>query len=348
MKIFRIISVLMIIVMLCGCSMIAGDENDSTSSELDISTFEPLTDIDDNRPDIYLIVKVMDTKYWKSIIKGAQDAGEDLKCNIYCGGTHIDTDWEGQQYLINDAIDRNADAIIISPDDSIELVPDIDEAYAKDIPIILIDTIVNSDNYDVCYMTENFKAGYVAGEELINLLRKKGYSDTDSVTIGIMVGSATSQTITERLAGFFQYWSTYAPDNWDTNSDVMNSNGDSELAAELIEEYMKEHPEIVGLFGTNNGPTQAMSSYIIENERTDLSITGFDYSDEMKTLVESEEYSAATVLQRQYYMGYNGVSSALDILAGKSMSIKFIDTGVVAVNHDNLTEEEIAEAIAQY
>lgn len=197
-------------------------------------------------------------------------------------------------------------------------------------------------------MTENFIAGYEAGEEMINLLRQKGYLDTDSVTIGIMVGSAYSQTITERLAGFFQYWSENAPDSWVTHSDVMNSNGDIELAGELIEEYMNAHPEVVGLFGTNNGPTQAMASYIIDNERTDLTIMGFDYSDEMRTLVESETYSAATILQRQYQMGYSGVTSALDLINGHTMNVKYVDTGVVVVSHDTLLDEEVAEAIAQY
>jgi len=145
-----------------------------------------------------------------------------------------------------------------------------------------------------------------------------------------------------------KYWSEYAPDSWVTHSEVMNCNGDRELAGELIEEYMEIHPEVVGLFGTNNGPTQAMASYIIDNERTDLTIMGFDYSDEMRTLVESETYSAATILQRQYQMGYSGVTSALDLINGHTMNVKYVDTGVVVVSHDTLLDEEVAEAIAQY
>lgn len=56
-----LISVLLITALICSCSAPSNDKDD-TSSELDISNFEALTDIDDSRPDVYVIVKVMDTK----------------------------------------------------------------------------------------------------------------------------------------------------------------------------------------------------------------------------------------------------------------------------------------------
>ena len=73
----------------------------------------------------------------------------------------------------------------------------------------------------------------------------------------------------------------------------------------------------------------------------------FDYSDEIKALVESPDYRASTILQRQYDMGYSAVQSTLDILDGNTPSIKFKDTGVVTVNKDTLSDPLIREIIEQ-
>ncbi|MDE5967141.1 MAG: LacI family transcriptional regulator, partial [Lachnospiraceae bacterium] len=54
---------------------------------------------------------------------------------------------------------------------------------------------------------------------------------------------------------------------------------------------------------------------------------------------------AATMLQRQYDMGYLGVKSVLDCIDGLELSCKFQDTGVVVVNRDMLSDEDVQQII---
>ncbi|MCR4691435.1 MAG: substrate-binding domain-containing protein [Lachnospiraceae bacterium] len=336
---------LLALLLLCmtACSDQKNKEGDAPAPQP--SDFTALTDIEEGRPDIYLIVKLIDSGYWQVIIKGAQEAGKDLDCNVYYAGTSIETDWQGQRKLLETAVSRGADAIILSPDDSVELSPDIEKIHKKSIPVILIDTAANTESFDICYMTDNLLAGENAAKEMLSKLHACGHADDETLSVGIIVGTSNSQTISERLAGFYQFWSANAPSAWTIISDIKNCNGVNEQGESMTVDLMNDYPDLAGLYGTNNGPTKALCTAVSKQGRKDLVIVGFDYSDEMKALLESDEYNASTMLQRQYDMSYNGVRSALDLLGGNAPEVKFTDTGVVCVNHDNLTDPDVVNVL---
>ncbi|MCR5356067.1 MAG: substrate-binding domain-containing protein [Lachnospiraceae bacterium] len=340
----RSLTVLPVLLLLL-LSMAACSKKNTADVPPEVVNFEPLTEIKEGRDDIYLIVKIIDSSYWQVIITGAKQAGDDLNCNVYLGGTTIETDWKGQRGLINDALTNGAKAIVLAPDDSVELATDIEKVHDLNVPIVLIDTAANTDSYDKCYMTDNLLAGQKAAEEMLSRLKEFGHTEDEQLSVGIMAGMATSQTINERLAGFYQYWSHNAPGKWSIISDIMNCNGNIELGDQMAVNTMKKHGDLAGLFATNNGPTRAICKAVSDNERTDLIIVGFDYSDEIKGLIASPDYRASTMLQRQYDMSYRAVGTALDLLSGKAVDIRFEDTGVVTVNNQTLTDPDVVELL---
>ena len=343
-RLFPLIIIFLSILFLASCSQEQQAESEDTSA--DITHFAPLNEIKEGQKNIYLLLKVIDSNYWQVIIKGAKAAGDDLGCNIYCGGTSIETDWQGQKILVEEALSKDPDAIILAPDDSIELADDIDRIHDLGIPIILIDTPANTESFDICFMTDNLLAGQNAAMEMLAKLHEAGCSDDEETSVGIMVGTAKSLTVNERLAGFYQYWSGHAPVKWKIKSDIMNCNGDVEAGMQMARDFLDRHPDIDGLYGTNNGPTRAICSVVSEKELTDITVVGFDYSDEIKKLLESPDYRASTILQRQYDMGYSSVSTVLDILDGITPPVRFRDTGVVTVNKESLKKPEIQEIIS--
>ncbi|MBR6402297.1 MAG: substrate-binding domain-containing protein [Eubacterium sp.] len=338
-------TVLIILILFIFSSCSKKESEGNQKQEQAIPDFAPLTEIVEGRSDIYLITKVLDSNYWDVVVKGAKEAGEEFGCNVYFSGTYNEMDWQNQEKLLDKCVSLGADAIILAPDDSIELAPKIEEIHSQNIPIILVDTAANTDGYDICYMTDNLLAGNEAAQEMLNQFHSLGFSNNDEITVGILVGSATSQTINERLAGFYQYWSLNAPDSWTIISDIKNCNGDIQLGDELIESLLDDYPNLKGLYGTNNGPTKALAQVVSEHERNDIVLVGFDYSDEIKSLVESPDYHASTILQRQYFMSYKGVQSALGLINGSSIDIRFEDTGVVTVNNKNLSDPEVKSVI---
>lgn len=331
-----------------GCSSSTNDSvtndasNSTTNSDIqEPIPFQPLTAIKEDQPNIYLIVKVIDSNYWQRILHGARDAGNELGCNIYYSGTEIETQWEIQHELLNMAVSEGADAIILGPDDSTKLAPDIEEIHNKGIPVFLVDTIVNSSSYDVCYMTDNLQAGHQSAEEMISQLYNTGYKDTDEISVAIVVGTATSQTISERISGFYQYWTSNAPANWTIIPEISICQANSDLAYEMTNDVLANYSSVAGIFSTNNTPTKGVCLAINDANRTDIAIVGFDYSDEIASLINSNEYHVSTMLQQEYNMSYLSVETAVKLLNGEEPELKYVDTGIIAVNYDCIDSPEI-------
>ena len=298
--------------------------------------FAPLTEIRDGRKNIYIIVKDLESSYWKVVLEGAKDAGKNLNCNVYYSGTYAETDWDQQAALLENCIESEADAVIVAPDDSVKLASKVSEVYNSGIPVILVDTTANTEQYSVCYMTDNLSAGQDAAEEMINIMHRKGHSDTDRVRIGIMVNTLGSQTVNERVAGFFQYWTQNAPENWTIVTDIPCFEGTAEETVPYAEELLEDHPDITGVYGTNFNTSAGIAKALEDNERTDIGMVGFDYSDEILRLVRDTDYEASTIIQRQYDMSYNGVRAALSITDGNPVPVKYVESSVLVVNKESL------------
>lgn len=341
---FKILTLALCCLLLSSCA-----ENSQTVTEEKHEAPPEFTLLDEEKPDkenIYIILKSLESSYWKVIIDAAADASRELDCNVYCSGSNDETEWYLQSELIDIAVERGADAVILAPDDSVKLSSDVNELYMSEIPIILIDTVVNTEQYDLCYMTDNLMAGQKAAAEMINQLHSLGVSENEPAKVAVQVGSTFSQTISERLAGFCQYWAKNAPPAWEIIDEIKVNEGSIDNAVTIANDFFGEYEGIRGVFGSNNGSTVGFARYLIENKATDVAIVGFDYSEEMKALIDDDAFHSATLLQKQYDMGYEGIRSALDMIHGEyEADKKFIDTGVIAVNHGNLSDPDVKTAV---
>lgn len=335
-----IIAIISIVLIACG-------KQNQDNNKVEVKPFEALTDIKEGNPNVYLIVKVLDNSYWKVIIENVKEAAEEQGLNVYFSGSNLETEWESQVELLNSAVQNNADAIIIAPDDSSKLAGPIQEVYEKGIPVVLIDTTITLESYDICYMTDNLLAGQKAAEEMIRQLIEMGCSEDEELCVGVQLGSGSSQTISERLVGFTQYWYNNASPNWTIIDDIKINNGDIELATVLTYDLLDKNQNIKGLFACNNGSTVGVAKAIMESGRDDVAVVGFDYSDEIKQLIIDEKYHASTMIQRQDEMGRFSVETIKKILNGeaKENEVKFFDTGVMTINSDNINSKEVQEVV---
>lgn len=345
MRIKKIAALALSLALCCGlfsgCSKPA-----EVSDTREIPVFTAANETIEGRKNIYLIVKNVDSSYWQVIMEAVRDSGNDHDCNIFSSGTHSEADWDIQERLIDDAVAAGADMIIFAPNDSVKLSKKVSEVYNSGIPIVLVDTVVNTEDYCICYMTDNLRAGQNAAREMLERLRAAGVSEDEEAYIAVQVGSVYSQTISERLAGFCQYWTKNAPENWKILDEVKNNEGSVDCAVTCAEEFLDAYSGIRGVFGSNNGSTVGFARAIKARGRTDVAIVGFDYSDEMRDLISDENYNAATMLQKQYYMGYKAVETALAIGNGEEITVKFVDTGIAVVNKDTLNDPEVQEILS--
>lgn len=337
---FKCILELFGICILCLLSGCQSKEPEDTF-EPEYYAYEAVTEIKDNQPNVYVILKVLTSQYWQDIVKGITDAGIEAGANVYIGAAVGESDWEEQQLLLEQAEEAGADAIILAPGNSSVLCKSVGELHNKGIPVILVDTILNdTESFDTCYMTDNLRAGELAAEEMIRLLTANGLSEDESASIAIQIASVSSQTVIDRLAGFNQYWSTHAPKNWTVLDEVKANDGDMDVAQKNCIDFLEKYPDLKGLFGCNNSSTVGFVNGLTQSGRKDVVLIGFDYADETAQLVASEDWQTSAVVQSQYNMGYEGLKKAIELMDKKETDYKFIDTGTRVINQENHIEYE--------
>jgi len=298
----------------------------------------------DGTMNVFVIIKGLGNAYWAILQQGAMDAGEDLGVNVIIQGIPNEVDIEVQIGLLQNAVSARADAIVIAVADSRAQANAVSDAFKSGIPIVKVDTRAETDDYHVAIMTDNVLAGEMAAEVLIGKM-KNLVADDEVADIAVQIGSTGSQTIRQRMEGFEAYWAEHAPAAWNLlTNDVKVNDGDISRAVQFGHDFMTAYPNLKGFFSPNNGSTVGFATALVEANRTDITMVGFDFSREMEEIIRDERFNVATMLQQQYMMGYDGVRFAVDLANGVAAPVKDIDIGVMSVDFNNVDSEEVKAA----
>lgn len=193
------------------------------------------------------------------------------------------------------------------------------EQAGKDLgcKVVVVGTVINSENYSAALLTNNVEAGKTGAQELLRRMRESGLSETEEAQVAIQVGSTGSQTINDRVKGFNEYWEENAPKAWIVlNDDIKVNEGDINKAVGFCQDFLTTYPKLKAVFGSNNGSTVGFVTGLTEAQKNDIIMVGFDFSAEIETMIRSNEFNVASIVQRQYYMGYDGVKTALELAKG--------------------------------
>lgn len=295
---------------------------------------------EDSQEKIYVILKNYHGDYWKKVIQGVTEAAEQIDEAVYLGGINNETDVSGQISLIEKAQQQGADGILLAPANSNALVESCQKIKNQNISLVLIDSSINSDAYDTCYMTGNMEAGQIAAREMLAMLLEQGNTDQDSLEVGILLSSDSSQAMVNRVSGFLEYWAKYAPEKWTINQDIRLNGGDMENAQADVSELLRNNRHIKGLYGCNNTSTKGIAAVLMRAARKDIVMAGFDLAEETASLIRDPDYHGITLLQKQEQMAYKGMLSLDQQIRGEKPEQKYIDTGVLLVDRDYLLENE--------
>ena len=298
----------------------------------------------DLRPTVYVVVKAMGNAYWGILQAGAIDAGKDLNANVIITGIPDEARIEDQITLLQNAVSAKADAILIAVASSEAQAAEVERAFDSGIPIILVDTMANTEKYTASFVTDNVGAGRSAAQELIRLLKDKGIPENVAGKIAVQIGSSGSQTIIDRNVGFKEYWDANAPASWVVDWDNMQVNdGDISKAIGIAQNFLTSYTDLLAFYTPNNGSTVGGVTALVEANRTDITMVGFDFSKEMEDIIRSGNFNVSTMLQNQYFMGYDGVAAAINIIGGGSIP-KNNDTGLTVVNASNVNDPAVIKA----
>lgn len=117
------------------------------------------------------------------------------KCNLRVIFKDAQNDTLKQQAQVEEFISAGVDLIIISPKEAALLTPVVAQAYAKGIPVIVLDRRVLGDQYTCFIGADNRKIGRAAGKWIASKLAGKG-------KVVELKGLMTSTPGQDRHAGF--------------------------------------------------------------------------------------------------------------------------------------------------
>jgi len=268
--------------------------------------------------DIYLITIDKIDQHWTAINQGASDMARLLGVTYHW--TAPDTkDTEKQIELLKDAVSAGADVIMIAVNDPIRISGPIEDAKASGVKIIYVDTPAYEEAI-ITLSTDNYSAGMEAGKEMIFELKELGI---ESGRVGIIGVNEVTDSTVKREAGFRE---AIRLDGRYTVVPTDYENGDPVASQEAAVLMMRNYPDLMGLFGTNEGSTEGVGMAIKAQKKRIIGV-GFDKSDINISLLREGNLDAV-IAQNPYTMGYLGVAEAFAALKGLDTGPSILNTGV--------------------
>lgn len=284
--------------------------------------------------EIAVIVKTENANFWQNVRKGAEAAGKDLgnQYKISFQGPQAETAIDEEVNMVNNAINRGVSGIVLAASDPDALIPPVKKAFENGIPVVIIDSGINSDGkyYQSFLATDNRAAGKLAAEKL---LAKHGMKMGKVAVMSYTPGAASA---IDRTGGFM--------DEIKKQKDIklmepLYSQSDMVTALNQTIDVLTSNPDLTAIFGANEPTAVGMARAVKERGYAGkLVAVGFDGNQDLQNFVRDGTLEGI-VVQSSYQMGYKGIDTINKILKGEKVD-KFIDTGVVFVTKDNIDSEE--------
>ena len=147
---------------------------------------------------IAVIPKGTTHSFWKSVEKGARQAGSEFGAEIVWKGPLKEDDRAQQIAVVQQFVVDDADAIVLAPLDDTALRNPVRSAMERKKPVVIFDSALKGEvgtDFISFVATNNRLGGQLAGEELVRLIGGKG----KVVMLRYSEGSASTA---EREAGF--------------------------------------------------------------------------------------------------------------------------------------------------
>lgn len=271
---------------------------------------------------IYLITMDKSDQFWTVMDNGAREMASMLGVT-YEWDAPLTRDVNKQIQIFNNAVAAGADAIMLAASDPLKISMAVEEAKAKGVKIIYVDAPALEEAV-ITLATDNYTAGKIAGENMFYELEEIGVTNG---SIGIIGVTPESRTTVNREMGFRDYFKPFVRYQI---LETIYTNGDPELAKQATEKYIRDNPNLVGVFSTNEGSTLGMGYALRENDINIIGI-GFDITEIIQEMIKDNTIKA-TLVQNPFTMGYLGMAEAVAALRGFDTGPQLINTGVAVVN----------------
>lgn len=258
---------------------------------------------------IAVVVKNTKSSFWASVKRGMDQAVKDLnqkmgykgedKIKISFEGPTEETDVETQINIIDAVLSENPSVLCLAAIDMESCQAQLEAAAENDIPVVVLDSGVQSDLVNSVCATDNYTLGTEAAEKLAEAIGGQGQ-------IAVMTHVAASQTSRDRETGFMETIANSYPEIEIVN--VSHENPETSMT-EMAEAVLKLYPEVKGYFGTNEHAANAVLDAVSASGR-EITVLGIDAGKKQIDAVK-KGIEMGTFVQNSYGMGYATIVAAM-------------------------------------
>ncbi len=240
-----------------------------------------------------------------------------------------------QTPILNAVVQSKPDAIMMAPNDFKGMIAPIQAAIDAGIPVLCVDTTIDSDIQLGDVATDNVEGGRLAARGLAEAIGGKGKVFVVNTIPGI-------STTDQREQGFREAIEQEFPDIQYLGQEF--SNNDSNVAAQIVSARLQSDPDLAGIFGTNlfaaQGGAAALRQQGLQGK---VKMVGFDAGPTQVQDLKSETVDLL-IAQHPGDIGEIAVGLLHDYLAnGTAPDPKNQVTGATIVTRDNIDDPDVAK-----
>jgi ribose transport system substrate-binding protein len=289
---------------------------------------------------IAVIPKGTTHEFWQAVhagaVKAAREAGN---IEVVFRGPEREDDRAQQIELVQNFIGAGVVAIVLAPLDETALRAPVRDAGRAEIPVVIIDSALQGEvgeDFVSFVATDNYQGGRLAAERLGELLGGQG----TALLLRYQEGSASTA---KREQGFVDGLREEFPEI-ELIDPQRYAGPTASTAQRAAESLLLAHRDVDGIFCPNESSTRGM---LLALKAAGLAgktrLIGFDAAQPLLAGVRAGEIQGL-VVQNPFKMGYLGVKTALDHVAGTEVPAR-IDTGVALVTPENIAAPELQELL---
>ena len=329
----------------------AGDQEDSQDRDMtedltmsvlkdqagtvDYTSLEELTPEAGSR--IAVVLKSTRDEFWTTVRDGIEDAvkalnekmgytGED-QITVSFDGPTDDSDVEKQIDLIDTVLSENPTILCIAAIDRQSCEAQLEMAAENDIPVVMLDSGVESGPISALCATDNYAAGTEAAKKMAEAIGDEGQ-------IAVMTHAESTQTSQDREKGFTDEISKNHPNIEIVNISHENDDFTMEKMADAV---FTLYPEVEGYFCTNEDASGAVLD-ALDAAGKEITVIGFDSGEQQQNAVKNGT-ELGFFAQNPYGMGYAAVIAG--VRADQNLEVDtFINTSYQWIDSSNLENEE--------
>lgn len=314
-NVFRVgFSVTMLLILLAACGGGAPPPGAQSVFETQAQESEQLTP-ELEQLTIALVMKTLTNPFFIEMEKGARRAQDEFGIELIVRTGAQETSIEQQIAIVEEFIATEADAIVIAPGSSTDLIPVLKKAQDAGIVVINIDNRLDQELaaelglVGVPFISvDNEHGAYLSAKCIADKV-------TEPTDVAILEGIREAKNAQDRKAGAER---AFAENPLITVVDSQTANWKIDEGFAVTRQMLEQHPSIKGVFAANDMMGLGAIAYLNEIGHGDVMVAAYDaLADAIDAVKEGK--LLCTIDQQPAEQGYLGIQAAVRALNGETL-----------------------------